>query len=97
MMTVRFPNGQAVQYNTAGFCLYRNNGQKALYTSAKKEQWIATVPADCIVENVTASRVYNATGVLPMRVDVTPIDCAEIARHVKRLLDNAARRQKAGK
>src|SRR3569833_3467580 len=57
MMTVRFPNGQAVQYYTATFVL-RKDGFSDLYTK-KAGTWIAQVPNTCIIESVSACRVYD--------------------------------------
>src|SRR3569832_2439685 len=57
MMTVRFPNGQAVQYNTATYVL-RKDGFSDLYTK-KDGTWIAQVPNTCIIESVSACRVYD--------------------------------------
>lgn len=58
MMTVRFPNGQAVQYNDANYVI-RSETVQQLYTR-KDGQWIANVPIDCIVEGYSPCRVYNA-------------------------------------
>jgi hypothetical protein len=59
MMTVRFPNGQAVQYNTATYACRGTNAYTDLYTR-KDGAWIAQVPNTCIVEGVPACRVYQA-------------------------------------
>lgn len=59
MITVRFPNGLAVQYNGANFAERRDH-----WTDIRTEQGgrlIAQVPtAGCIVEFVTPCRVYDA-------------------------------------
>ena len=60
MLTVRFPNGQAVQYNTAQYVKRSANGYCDLYTK-KDGVWIAQVPVGCIIENVRACSVYDAT------------------------------------
>ena len=57
MMTVRFPNGQAVQYNGAYF-LQRGDRYALLYTK-KDGNFIAQVPNECIIEFVNPCRVYN--------------------------------------
>lgn len=57
MMTVRFPNGQAIQYNTAGFVL-RNTSYTDIYVK-EGGQWIAQVPNTCVIESVRACKVYN--------------------------------------
>jgi hypothetical protein len=58
MLTVRFPNGQAVQYNTARFASRQQN----LTDIYDKEggTWIAQIPNDCIIEAIGACRVYDA-------------------------------------
>lgn len=57
MMTVRFPNGQAVQYNTANYVI-RRESCSSLYTE-KDGTWIAQIPYDCIIEVEPACRVYD--------------------------------------
>lgn len=64
MLTVRFPDGTAVQYNNA---LYYRVGKEtiALYTADPAKEgafWVATIPAatNCIIESSPACRVYNA-------------------------------------
>jgi hypothetical protein len=63
MFTVRFPNGQAVQYNNA-HCLNRESSAWVLYTAepSKGGEWIASiqVSAGVIVESQSACRVYDA-------------------------------------
>jgi len=60
MMTVRFPNGQAVQYNSAGF-VDRSTNYSDLYTKDPKTggKWLAQIPHTCLIENVPACRVYQ--------------------------------------
>jgi len=58
MMTVRFPDGTSVQYNTACFVSYGDH-----YHQLRDRQdgtLIAIVPSSAIVELVTACRVYNS-------------------------------------
>jgi hypothetical protein len=59
-MTVRFPNGQAVQYNDAMYVIW---GEKhsSLYNKdpSKGGNLIARVPAECIIEWANPCRVYN--------------------------------------
>ena len=57
MMTVRFPNGQAIQYNTANYA-NRHSEYSDLYES-DGGKWIAQIPNSCIIESVFACRVYN--------------------------------------
>ena len=59
-MTVRFPSGCAVLYNTAGFV-----DRKSEYTDLYADEggrWIAQVPNTCIIESTSDCRVYD-----PMR------------------------------
>lgn len=60
MMTVRFPNGQAVRYNDACFILWGEN-HSTLYSKDpnKGGSLIARVPRECIIEWVAPCRVYN--------------------------------------
>lgn len=60
MLIVRFPNGQAVQYNLATV-IVRAEHCMLLYTDETKSRWIANVPYDCIVESGIngIGRVYN--------------------------------------
>ena len=58
MMTVRFPNGFSVQYNTANY-IENGTGYHRLMTK-KDGALIARVPSDAIVECVPPCRVYNA-------------------------------------
>ncbi len=68
MLVVRYPNGQAVQYNDA-YTLYRENDSWSLYANEKKTKWIASIQlsAGVIVEAVTPCRVYNS-------IEKTPFD-----------------------
>lgn len=63
MITVRFPNGQAVQYNTAT-CITRENGEWKLYTTApdKGGALVAMIQASAgvLCEWVYPCRVYDA-------------------------------------
>lgn len=57
MLTVRFPSGVAVHYNTATYCVRGENGWQ-LYTE-KDGCWVATIQASAgaIVEAVPACSV----------------------------------------
>lgn len=57
MITVRFPSGFSVQYNTANYCVH----ERGWHTLRTKEggDWVACVPFDCIVEYITPCRTYN--------------------------------------
>jgi hypothetical protein len=59
MMTVRFPNGQAVQYNAA-------ENISGTFLVDSKGHWIARVPDDCIVEACPPCRVYDALQEKPL-------------------------------
>ena len=58
MITVRFPNGQAVQYNNAKYCITKNNCYD-LYGGNDHLGRIATAPLDCIIEAEEACAVCN--------------------------------------
>ena len=58
MMTVRFPNGQTVQYNNAWY-VKTHAVQYALY-DRENGNLQAFVPLSCIIEWVPACRVFNA-------------------------------------
>lgn len=62
MLIVRFPNGQAIQYNDANF-LSCHQGTWVLYSNESKEKWIASIQesAGAIVEAVRACDVWDAT------------------------------------
>ena len=57
MMTVRFPNGQAVQYNDA--INFQHYSDKYNYLLDNKGHWLALIPTECIIELVPPCRVYN--------------------------------------
>jgi hypothetical protein len=63
MLTVRFPNGQAVQYNGANFLYHGNNQSFELYTKSKESggTCVAIIPssAGALVEFVVPCRVYD--------------------------------------
>jgi hypothetical protein len=56
MITVRFPNGQAVQYNDA---YHVTEWNKFVHIQDKNKNTIAIVPVTCIIEYVRPCRVYN--------------------------------------
>jgi len=58
MMTVRFPNGQAIQYNAANHVVRYKFGYSDLFTR-KDGQWIVQVPNSCVIESIKACAVYN--------------------------------------
>ena len=69
MITVRFPNGQAVQYNDAGF-VDRDQSYSDLYVDSTKEKWIAQVPNTCLIEIVQPCCVYNALPATPVPITI---------------------------
>ncbi len=58
MMTVRFPNGQAVQYNDARFAMCED-GRTKIYTDREQKGLVAIVPPGCLIEWTQPCRVYN--------------------------------------
>lgn len=70
-MTVRFPNGQAIQYNSAGF-VSRHSEYSDLYerkgAGGNGEVWIAQVPNSCVIECRMPCRVYDAMQTQPLEV-----------------------------
>lgn len=61
MITVRFPSGFSVQYNSAHRLEYiGNNGVARLFSGDK---WVADVPREAIVESISPCRTYNANTV----------------------------------
>jgi hypothetical protein len=58
MITVRFQNGQAVQYNSGNYVARSQWGYSDIYTK-KDGDWLVQVPNACIIEVVTPCRVYN--------------------------------------
>jgi len=58
LLTVRFPNGQAVQYNTANYV--KSSTEYSDIYEKKDGVWVAQVPNTCIIEAVNACRVYHA-------------------------------------
>jgi hypothetical protein len=60
MLTVRFPDGTTVEYNTAHYLIRDSNGW-VLYT-AKDGDWVAWISAasGCIIEATRPCRIYNA-------------------------------------
>lgn len=60
MITVRFPNGQALTYNDANFLTHPDEQRPyaSLYTR-KNGRYIAQVPLECIIEFQPPCRVHN--------------------------------------
>lgn len=90
MITVRFPNGQAVQYNSATHA--ETSGANWWLYTKKDGTFIASAPQSCIMEYVAPCRVYN-----PLTTKAATEIAAEVGREVKHQLTNATRRKKAAK
>ncbi len=58
MMRVRFATGLVVQYNNA-MRVHTSDGFHTLYADYKERDFVARVPFDCIVENVSPCAVYH--------------------------------------
>lgn len=61
MITVRFPDGFSVQYNSANYVTRDQiqHGFADLYTE-KDGKWVAQVPVDAMIEVMTPCRTYDA-------------------------------------
>jgi len=59
MITVRFPSGFSVQYNTLNTCDFRSTG---IFLGRKDDpaHYSVWAPLDCIVEHVAPCRTYFA-------------------------------------
>lgn len=58
MITVRFPSGFSIQYNTGNF-VSRTSSYTDIYEK-ERGRWIAQVPTDgCVVEVMSPCRLYN--------------------------------------
>ena len=79
MITVRFPNGQAVQYNSATRVTYEDYG--AVLTAQNKKEWIATVlpGSGAIIEAVPPCRVYDGVNESRQR------ELADLSREIRSL------------
>lgn len=68
MITVRFPSGFSVQYNTLNRIVWArdNSGSAHLYGSKADgticDGWSVTVPRECVIELIQPCRTYNASG-----------------------------------
>jgi hypothetical protein len=64
MLTVRFPDGTAVQYNRANRVHYINTQggmlcMRLVYKAGDAEHWIADVIGNCIIESESACSITN--------------------------------------
>lgn len=60
MITVRFPSGFSVQYNSATNVYRDSAGYANLYVGPERTGWLAHVPLDCIIEAKPPCRTYFA-------------------------------------
>jgi hypothetical protein len=82
LITVRFPTGFSVQYNTATYVVWGSVGQRTTLLDRKDGTPLAFVPAECIVEFVQPCRTYNA--------NLAP---ASLVQLLNETIDSPARRQ----
>ena len=95
MLTVRYPNGMAVQYNSATFLEHSANVWH-LYTRRPSEggKWVASVQvsAGVIVESASPCAIYSKrrviTGIEEISFDKLAKDIRKLTRTVER---NAAK------
>ena len=81
MITVRFPNGQAVQFNSATRVTYEDYGAVLTARNKKKWDWIATVlpGSGAIIEAVPPCRVYDGVNESRQR------ELADLTREIRSL------------
>lgn len=58
MITVRFPNGQAVRYNNLNWVQWEDDGT-ALLKKDKDAGWSVSAPRECLIEFTLPSSVSN--------------------------------------
>ena len=85
MITVRTPNGQAIQYNT-GWYIETSATHHTIKTEGDKRH-LAVIPLDCIIEWMPACRVYN-----PLQDSHD----GELAREIRKLQRQVRRLKKGG-
>jgi hypothetical protein len=90
MITVRFPSGFSIQYNDAAYAKGRSSGAFDLLVK-EGGKWIATVPADCVIEAVAPCRMYNANSGNPD----TAAEIAALRKEVRKLSRELAKWVKA--
>lgn len=59
MITVRFPNGHAVQYNDANYVVWNDNHTAAIYKDSSKQHLFARAPQGALVELQKPCRTYD--------------------------------------
>jgi hypothetical protein len=60
MITVRFPSGLAIQYNS-GWYIEAWGERNVAIKDTKEGNLIAVVPRDCLIEWVAPCRIYNSS------------------------------------
>lgn len=86
-MTVRMPNGTAIQYNDANYATRSPNGYTDIYTR-KDGKWIAQVPNGWLIEVERPCRVYD-----PLRDEAASV--ASELRAIKARLPKRRRKERA--
>lgn len=62
MITVRFPSGVSLTYNTATYIERTNDHVDICYRDANQKGWkLAEVPKDCVIEYTAACKIENPT------------------------------------
>lgn len=85
MMTVRFPDGTAIQYNTANYVT--RHSEYSDLQEKKDGLWVAQIPNTAIIEIVPACRVYNAiTDYRDTRLDLIEKELRSLKRHISAAL-----------
>ncbi|HKO43359.1 MAG TPA: hypothetical protein VJU84_08715 [Pyrinomonadaceae bacterium] len=104
MLTVRFPDGTAVQYNQANY-LVCGSTEVSLY-SKKDGQWIASIlnSSGAIVEGSTPCRVYDGRktteqlqSLVPRLRELTSHSDCQVLVEMKRELENFDARRRCWK
>lgn len=85
MITVRMPDGTAVQFNSANY-VKRFSNFSDLYTG-ENGSWVAQVPLEALIELVAPCRVYRVA-------DRTDERIGELAREVRLLKQTVAKFRK---
>lgn len=66
MITVRFPNGHAIQYNNMHFVWHTDNGTWKLGENETKPSVFIQASAGAVVEFTSPCRVYNGEHAQPL-------------------------------
>jgi hypothetical protein len=59
MITVRFPSGFSIQYNSASY-VTRRDAYSDLYEKSDGVGWVAQVPNECVIEVKPPCKMYDA-------------------------------------